>query len=153
MSNDLEDLRRLIQQSADEDPDFLDTVEEQPSTRALLNHPQQVLMAWVFSLTIALIFVLGPALWRQDVGVRSVDVRLNAALYHVAYRVEVYRNINGQLPDYLEDHWSRSGQIEYHVGPQGYQLTGRLGDHELIYREGENPESLIQHFASRTSNE
>lgn len=153
MPTDLNDLDALIQQSSMEDlDDQLPDFPGQPAA-ARLNHPMEVLLAWLLCLAIAGYYFLGSADSQQDLGIRSVDNRLSVALYHVAYRVEVYRNVNGQLPDFIEDHWAYSDMIDYTQDTSGYILTGELGEHQMVYREGEDPERLIRHAMYRPNPE
>lgn len=139
-----DELADLISRAASEDLAALEPETIQPAkTQKLVNHPAAVAFSWLLFITVAMFYYFEPLPNQYDLGIRSVETRLNVAMYHAAHHVEVFRNETGQLPDYLEDKWSESDKVEYSIGSSGYELIGRSGELELVYLEGQDPEQLI----------
>jgi hypothetical protein len=139
-----DELADLINKAANEDLAALESeTVETNDTEKLFNHPWMVAFSWMLCLSVSVYLYLEPLPNQEDLGVRSVETRLNVAMYHVAYQVESFRNQTGQLPDYLEDEWNESAKVEYKIGANGYELHGRSGEFELLYLEGQDPEQLI----------
>lgn len=145
-----DELAELISKSATEDLDSIEpeTSRTEETREPLVNHPWAITFSWLLCLSISMIFFLDPLPKQHDLGTRSVETRLNVAMYHTAHHVENFRKKTGQLPDYLEDSWNESDNIEYRLGADGYQLIGRSGELELAYLEGEDPEWLL-HSATK----
>ena len=137
---------QLIHESAAESSVFEDIADSQNQPR-LLNHPWVVMITWSVCLLVGLLFMLSSPASLEPVGSRSGAVRLNVALYHVAHRVETYRQYTGSLPDYLEADWHETQAIDYEVVEGRYQLTAREGELTMVYRQGDNAEALL--FADR----
>jgi hypothetical protein len=137
---------QLIDESAAESAVFDDT-EASQNYQKLLNHPWAVAITWFACLLVGLLLTLGSPASYEPVGSRSGTVRLNVALYHVAHRVETYRQYTGSLPDYLEADWHETQAIEYKVVDGRYQLTAREGELTIVYQQGDNAEALL--FADR----
>ena len=142
-----DELDALIQESATENLAVLETgtVEKAP----LLQQPMLVVLSWLLLFFVCLFFYLNPVGEEPHVGEKSKEARLSVALYQLAYRIEVYEALKGTLPDYLEEEWSDAGNIRYSLGDNGYILSGQLGDYELTYRQGEDPETLMRIGVSR----
>ena len=148
MTADLDD---LIRQSASEnlgEDDGAVSAGEDTGSSALLNHPWVVLFAWLFCASLILYYHLEPLPKQHDLGVRSVETRLGIAVYHVAHRVESYRQQTGHLPDYLLDEWQESSTVSFEPGEKGYVIYGRMGELEIVYHEGDDPEPLINGASS-----
>jgi hypothetical protein len=122
------DFDELIRASALESAQHADSASS-PSRARLINHPIALILVWCASL-------------------RSGATRLGVALYHVAHRVETYRQLIGSLPDYLEPQWHEAGLVEYNVIEDRYQLIAREGDLMMTYRQGESAGQLL--FAGRS---
>jgi hypothetical protein len=60
---------------------------------------------------------------------------LRTAMYFTASRIEQYRNVNGRLPERLEDAGaSPAAGVEYlRRGAESYQLVGSVGTETIIY--------------------
>ena len=144
-----DELAELISKAANEDLSALEPETIRPAYRVkLVNHPWAIVFSWLLCLSVAMFYYLEPLPNQHDLGIRSVETRLSVAMYHAAHHVERFRNETGQLPDYLEDDWNESDNVEYRVGTNGYELVGRSGELELVYLEGQDPEQLI-HYATR----
>jgi hypothetical protein len=142
-------LAELISQAATEDLAVLEPETIRPDeARKLVNHPWAIVFSWLLCLSVSVFYYLEPLPKQHDLGIRSVETRLNVAMYHVAHHVESFRNETGHLPDYLEDGWNESDSVEYRIGSDGYELIGRSGELELVYLEGQDPEGLI-HAATK----
>lgn len=140
------DLDELISLSADEKFDDASgeaTGLSDESGGRLFNHPWAAVFAWLLCLSVFTYHYLEPLPKQHDLGVRSVEARLSIAVYHLAHRVESYRLETGHLPDYLFEAWQESDDVTYASGPDGYEITGRAGQFELVFREGDDPQGLI----------
>ena len=152
-NDDHDELAELISKAATEDFDSLEPETSRPedTREPLVNHPWTIAFSWLLCLSIAMFYYLEPLPKQHDLGIRSVETRLNVAMYHTAHHVESFRKRTGQLPDYLEDSWNESDNIEYSRSADGYQLIGRSGELELTYLEGQDPEGLL-HSAANEAN-
>ena len=152
-NNSKNDLDALIRESAAEDLDALEHEHRQVSgkPRSLVNHPWTLLFSWLLCLSVIVFFYMTPLPKQYDLGTRSVEARISVAMYHVAHHVETYRKQTGRLPDFLEKDWQEFKDVEYRIGPVGYELIGRSGEFERTYQEGMNPELLLLTRSKRTS--
>ena len=148
-SNDLDE---LIRESAAENLEAIEPLDSEVNDKpgTLVNHPWTLLFSWLLSISVFVSFYLAPLPKQHDLGTRSVETRISVAMYHVAHHVETYRKQTGELPDYLENDWQESQNIEYRIGPSGYELTGRSGEFERRYQEGTDPEQLLLTRSKRT---
>ena len=147
-----DELDELISQSAAES--YLDPEKDSQASSSLremplFNHPWAVIFAWLFCLSVVLFHWLEPIPKTHDLGVRSVEARLGIAVYHLAHHVETYRQRTGHLPDFIDEDWQESEVVSYHLGEDGYEITGRTGEFELVYREGDDPQGLIHRINQR----
>ncbi|MDA0978134.1 MAG: hypothetical protein O3B72_06230 [Proteobacteria bacterium] len=136
-----DDLEKLIQASAEEDLEILQPGTPVSSPR--LNRPGAVALSWLLLIFIVSFFYLNPVGEEPQVGEKSAKARLSVAIYQLAYRIEVYRHMNGQLPDFLEPSWLEARQVKYEVEGNSYVLSGQIGDYEIVYKDGDNPEKLM----------
>lgn len=143
------ELSELIRLSATED--FSAELHESELAQAphLINHLPAFVISWFFCLAVAVFFVIEPLPKQHDLGLRSVETRVSVAMYHMAHRVESYRKEMGALPVYLEEGWQESDEVQYEITEAGYVITGRSGEFELIFREGDDPEKLIHYLFHR----
>lgn len=146
-----DNLRELIAESAAENLEALEPGNLEPETEPkspLLNRPFAVIIAWTQLLLLTLFFYLNPVGHMPIVGEQSLRVRLSTEIYQIAYRIEAYRNETGQLPDFLEPEW-RAQEVNYILEEGRYELQGQMGDLEIIFREGEDPETLMHNGVVR----
>ena len=149
MASDLDD---LINQSADEsfDEHFSGSDgEAATSSEAHFNHPAAAIFAWLLCASLLSYHYLEPLPKPHDLGIRSVEARLSIAVYHLAYRIESYRQRTGHLPDYVFEDWQESDDVQYSLGDQGYVIQGQIGQFELVFKEGDNPQQLIHRISQR----
>ncbi|MCB1646907.1 MAG: hypothetical protein KDI36_15715 [Pseudomonadales bacterium] len=142
MSNDLDD---LIRQSANENLDDIGLSDDKVVVEPFCNHPWVVAFSWLLCAVVALFLYESPLPRERSVGSRSVETNLSVAMYHVAHRVETYQRYTGHLPEFLDPAWSESENVGYALTEMGYELTGKEGGLEIIYRQGDDPEELL-HF-------
>jgi len=141
------DLDELIRASARESAQHADSASS-PSQAPLINHPIALIIIWCASLLIGALSLAAHQNEDDVIGQRSGATRLGVALYHVAHRVETYRQFTGSLPDYLEPQWHEADLVEYKVIEGRYQLVAREGDLVMTYRQGESAGELL--FAGRS---
>jgi hypothetical protein len=141
------DFDELIRASALESAQHADSASS-PSQAPLINHPIALILIWCASLLIGALSLAANQNEDDVIGQRSGATRLGVALYHVAHRVETYRQFTGSLPDYLEPQWHEAGLVEYKVIEGRYQLIAREGDLVMTYRQGESAGQLL--FAGRS---
>ena len=146
-----DDIQWLIEASAREETSSYDSaLHEELSPGNRLNHPYSVLAAWCFCFFLSAVFYFNPLIEREDLGSRSMEAQLGVAMYHVAHRVETYRIVSGQLPDYIDDSWGDldkffegSDTVEYLREGDSYTLHGQAGMLKVTFRRGDNPEDLL----------
>jgi len=143
MSSELDDLIKQAAEERFDDSAGATSIEAPVDKPALLNHPWAALFAWLFCASIITYQLLEPLPKQHDLGVRSNDTRLGIAVYHVAHNVESYRQQTGHLPDFLMDGWQESDAVTYELRDDGYVITGRTGELEIIFREGDDSQRLI----------
>jgi hypothetical protein len=136
------DFDELIRASALESAQYADSTLS-PSQAPLINHPIALILIWCASLLIGALSLAAHQNEDDVIGQRSGATRLGVALYHVAHRVETYRQFTGSLPDYLEPQWHEAGLVEYTVIEGRYQLIAREGDLVMTYRQGESAGQLL----------
>ena len=138
-----DELESLIQEAAQESihDDDVNSVDNEGDS--FFNYPAPVSVSWVLCLFTAITFYIYPLPANDQRVSRSVTTQLGVAMYHVAHRVESYRQMTGGLPDYLDPDWQESTAVTYRLTSEGYVLEGRLGELKLTYRQGENAEKLI----------
>lgn len=143
------DLSELIRLAATEEmqPDLVQNEAGQANDR-LVHHLPVLLIAWMFCFAAGAFFVLEPLPKQHDLGIRAVQTRVSIAMYHTAHRVESYRKQTGALPAYLESEWQEAEEVRYETTPDGYVITGKSGEFELVYREGDDPEILLHYLFS-----
>jgi hypothetical protein len=145
---ELPDLDELISASAHETFPTEETNADTPHPK--LNHQWVVLLSWVTCACIAGVLYSYPVHDESDLGIRSKDVRLGVAMYHVAHRIESYRYMSGALPEFLDDSWGDldrfsegSDAILYEKSGNGYTLHGEAGNLRVRFKDGDNPEQLL----------
>jgi len=136
------DFDELIRASAQESARYADSASPPPQA-PLINHPIALILIWCASLLIGALSLAANQNEDEVIGQRSGATRLGVALYHVAHRVETYRQFTGSLPDYLEPQWHEAGLVEYNVIEGRYQLIAREGDLVMTYRQGESAGELL----------
>jgi hypothetical protein len=141
------DFDELIRASALESAQYADSTLS-PSQAPLINHPIALILIWCASLLIGALSLAAHQNEDDVIGQRSGATRLGVALYHVAHRVETYRQFTGSVPDYLEPQWHEAGLVEYKVIEGRYQLIAQEGDLVMTYRQGESAGQLL--FAGRS---
>lgn len=142
MSNDLD---HLIQEALDEALSSVTPLPERESLQpaSSVNYPTSIALAWLLLVIVAAFLYLNPLPAEPDAGIRSIDTRLGASLYHLAYHIESHRQETGELPEYLEPEWTDLDSVQYTKTEIGYLLRGQLGNLDLSYRSGDNPELLL----------
>ncbi|MFT7685262.1 MAG: hypothetical protein ACI9FB_000605 [Candidatus Azotimanducaceae bacterium] len=134
------DFATLIQASGAESSEALGD----PATALpWVNHPREIVVTWLLCLLFGWGFLIQSPYPQKTIGERGVMTRLGIAVYHVAHRVETYRQYTGGLPDYLEPEWHETEKVEYQVVDGQYLLTAREGDRIMTYRQGQNPDALL----------
>lgn len=98
---------------------------------------------WMLCLIVALGYWQLPVASQHDLGARSVETRVNVAMYHAAHRVETYRQYHGQLPDYLDPAWLESREITYERMDNSYEIVGEAGEYRRSFRRGDDAEALL----------
>jgi hypothetical protein len=139
--NDLDD---LIQQAAIEKSDLSESGTDDSPNKTRFNQPVPVLLSWCLCLLIVLFVYLYPLPDNHHIADRSAQIQMRVAMYHLAHRIETYREVTGKLPEFIEPEWHESQSVEYKNTADGYLLRGRKGEFGLIYHEGDDPEQLIQ---------
>jgi hypothetical protein len=133
---------RLVQESANENLARLEpktNIREHPR----LEQPMLVLATWTLCIIVSASILFNPLAQAPEIGDKSNIALLSAAMYQLAYRIEVYRNTNNDLPDFLEPEWTSDLDIEYQKSDGHYTLIGRSGDLDLTFRDGDDPERLM----------
>ena len=140
-----DDIEQLIHASANED---LDALEERPTQQQALrfHRPLTVVLGWVVCLMIAAYMVTHPLAEQSSVGSKGLATKLSISIYHVAHRIETYRQFTGHLPDYLDPAWQESQAVDYQLTDAGYELVGKSGDLTITYQQGDDAEALIHYF-------
>ena len=140
-----DELAELISRAESENLDSLEPETRQSANvqKPWFNHPWAVAFSWLICFCVSVFYYLEPLPKQYDLGTRSVETRLKVALYNTAHHVESFRKKTGRLPDYLEESWTESENIEYRIGAEGYELIGQSGELNLSYFEGQDQERLL----------
>jgi hypothetical protein len=114
------------------------------------NHLNAVIAIWSAVFVAIFLLYISPPAPTKHPGIRSTEIRVSTAIYHVAHRIETYRKFHGVLPTYLAPEWHEANQVSYQPDGDVYVLTGREGNVERTYVSGEDPEQLLHGSLKRS---
>ncbi len=135
--------KKLVQASASEDIASLEDANTAQSRGPILHQPLLVMVSWILLVIVLTLLFQYPAAQQAVIGEKGNETIVSVAIYQLAYRIEVYRNMNGSLPDFLEPEWLNAVDLTYQQIEGEYVIQGRAGDFEMSYRDGDNPETLM----------
>ena len=136
------DFDNLILES-EKDPDLEYPAQGEMLAKRRIAPKPMILVIWLASLLLGALITMDSIHTTERVGSRGAEVQLGVALYHLAHRVETYKDRTGNLPDYLEPQWQESGEVEYRVTNGRYHLSANAGGFVREYSQGEDPELLL----------